>query len=305
MGTLAHVAFILLLSRVFSVAGLQIARERSMNLSNKLERIRDHRTVPKIIHQTWKDDKLPPDFERWSRSWKECLPDWSYKLHTDHDNREMIKDNFPEMLGLYDNYSRIQRVDAARYAYLALEGGLYVDLDMECFGDRHSFPDVSDFDVVLVNEASSEWPQVSNSVMLSGLGAGQQFFKHVLRSLKKYWWQPDILYSTGPQLLTRALLDDTDDSFEFDPDSFEKQAEVFKTGPGAMKRIDTLSPEGHTSFAVLDDSFMLNIRWDDNTTKAGCLNRTWCMQDFPNAVAVSHWSASWRESFKEFIDRQK
>lgn len=273
-------------------------------MSRKFKQKRPDRGIPKIIHQTWKDDQLPADFERWSRSWKECLPDWTYKLHTDHDNREMIKNNFPDFLGLYDNYSRIQRVDAARYAYLALEGGLYVDLDMECFGDRRSFPDVSEFDVVLVNEAYSEWPQVSNSIMLSGLGAGQQFFKHVMSKLKKYWWKPAILYSTGPQLLTRALLDETDSSFEFDPDAFVEQARVFKTGPGDMKQIDTLSPEGHTSFAVLDDSFMLNIRWDDNATKAGCFNRTWCMQDFPNAVAVSHWSASWREDFKSFMSKQ-
>lgn len=41
--------------------------------------------VPKLIHQTWKDDQLP---DKWKEAQKSCIdlhPDYEYKLWTDKD----------------------------------------------------------------------------------------------------------------------------------------------------------------------------------------------------------------------------
>ncbi len=35
-------------------------------------------TVPKIIHQSWKDEHVPERFLKWQESWKRTHPDWEY-----------------------------------------------------------------------------------------------------------------------------------------------------------------------------------------------------------------------------------
>lgn len=36
--------------------------------------------IPKIIHQTWKDDRLPKAFQLLAQTWRDMLPDWEYRL---------------------------------------------------------------------------------------------------------------------------------------------------------------------------------------------------------------------------------
>lgn len=81
-----------------------------------------------------------------TRTWIKHHPDWEYRLWTDEDNRNLIKENYGEFLYLYDSFWRnIQRADAIRYFILYKFGGLYVDLDFECFKNfepvlnNHSF----------------------------------------------------------------------------------------------------------------------------------------------------------------------
>jgi glycosyltransferase involved in cell wall biosynthesis len=92
-------------------------------------------TIPKIIHQTWKDEQLPEAFAAFAAGWRQHHPDWEYRLWTDADNRQLIQEACPWFLPIYDAYPRpIQRADAARYVILSRFGGVYVDLDCECFG---------------------------------------------------------------------------------------------------------------------------------------------------------------------------
>ena len=72
--------------------------------------------IPKIIHQTWKDNNLPKDFAKWSTECKKLHPDWEYRLWTDHDNREFIQNE-------YDNQSDCQSnsgnwIDEERLVYV-------------------------------------------------------------------------------------------------------------------------------------------------------------------------------------------
>ena len=89
--------------------------------------------IPRIIHQTWKDDNIPPRFQPYVQSWKHHHPGWEYMLWTDEDNRALIEQYYPQHLRMYDSFrSKIQRVDAARYFILHRFGGVYADLDFEC-----------------------------------------------------------------------------------------------------------------------------------------------------------------------------
>lgn len=90
--------------------------------------------IPKIIHQTWKDKNVPPYFRSLVNSWKVHHPEWHYILWTDKMNLDFIRRNFPNYLEQYNSYKfNIQRVDAVRYLILFKLGGIFVDLDFECF----------------------------------------------------------------------------------------------------------------------------------------------------------------------------
>ena len=88
--------------------------------------------IPKIIHQTWKDDRIPIKYAPWITSWTSKHPDWEYWFWTDADARAFMVDLYPSYLELYDNYPiDIERVDIVRYFILHQFGGVYADLDME------------------------------------------------------------------------------------------------------------------------------------------------------------------------------
>ncbi|EIN06486.1 hypothetical protein PUNSTDRAFT_145072 [Punctularia strigosozonata HHB-11173 SS5] len=88
----------------------------------------------KIIHQSWKNNNLPEDFELWSYEWRRLHPSsegWLYVLWTDFDNRELMRRFYPHYLSAYDALPReIYRADMVRNAYMHAFGGVYADLDM-------------------------------------------------------------------------------------------------------------------------------------------------------------------------------
>ena len=66
---------------------------------------------------------------------------WRMWLWTDEGNRDLVARHFPSFLGLFDGYDLpIQRADAARYFYMWLYGGVYIDLDTVCLREFESLP---------------------------------------------------------------------------------------------------------------------------------------------------------------------
>lgn len=103
--------------------------------------------IPRIIHQTWKTAALPEAMAASRQSWIENHPGWEYRLWTDEDIDRLARENFPELLELFRSYKyQIQRVDAVRYMFLNLYGGVYVDLDVFC---QKPLDDLLDHGVVL------------------------------------------------------------------------------------------------------------------------------------------------------------
>ena len=90
--------------------------------------------IPKIIHQTWRDEALPAEFRAYQRSWQEHHPGWAYRFYDDRACRALVRDHYPALLALYDACPHpVQRADIFRYLAVAHYGGLYADLDMECY----------------------------------------------------------------------------------------------------------------------------------------------------------------------------
>lgn len=105
------------------------------------EEINMSQLIPKIIHQIWiGNSDIPSSCQQYIDSWKTHHPDWEYRLWTD-DN--MIKLQNQE---LYDSTTSVrQKADIARYELLYQFGGVYVDIDMECFKNIEPLLDEVEF----------------------------------------------------------------------------------------------------------------------------------------------------------------
>ena len=90
-------------------------------------------SIPKIIHQLWKDQHVPQRYQPLAETWKRHHPDWTYRLWTDADIRALVEAEYPDFLPIFDGYKDpICRADAGRYLILRSQGGIYADLDLEC-----------------------------------------------------------------------------------------------------------------------------------------------------------------------------
>lgn len=156
--------------------------------------------VPKIFHQTWKDDHIP---EEWTDGYDEChskYPEWKRMLWTDQKAREFIAAEYPSFLKRYDGYAYpIQRVDALRYFILYHFGGIYMDLDIGC--DDLSIENLLYYDAVIPKTKPIGY---SNDMLISR--KGHPFFKQLIDHLPNWdrWLifpYLTVFFSTGPMFL--------------------------------------------------------------------------------------------------------
>ena len=160
-------------------------------------------SIPKIIHQTWKTTQLPENFKKWSDTIKQMHPEWEWKLWTDEDNREFIRQNYNWFLPVYDSYDvNIKRVDAVRYFLLYHFGGVYLDMDVITLKplDELLLHDGPVFGYQLRN-----WDDpgsIANAIMLSP--SKHPFFTALITGLKETS-HLEVLQATGPSYLTSKL----------------------------------------------------------------------------------------------------
>lgn len=163
---------------------------------------RDHSnfTVPKIIHQTWRDNNIP---HKWQAARQSCLdlhPDYEYKLWTDASSDEFIQQHYPQLANTYQKYPYvIQRADAIRYALLHHYGGIYIDLDIVC---KHPLDFLRTYGFVM----PKTWPVGFSNDFLVG-SPGHPFLQKMIDSLPAHnWWlfskYATVMFSTGPMFVT-------------------------------------------------------------------------------------------------------
>jgi inositol phosphorylceramide mannosyltransferase catalytic subunit len=158
--------------------------------------------VPKLIHQTWVDEHVP---EKWQAAQQSCIDahaagNYTYKLWTDQQGLELIRDEYPWFLPTYEAYPySIQRVDAVRYFILHKYGGIYIDLDMGCnreltFMREHGFTAPLTYPVGISNDVMAAQP-------------GNAYLERVIHRLQ-YWnhWlfikYVQVMFSTVRSILT-------------------------------------------------------------------------------------------------------
>ncbi len=163
----------------------------------------------KFIFQTWKTTEVP---EKWKNGQKSIInmnKDYEYKLFTDDDNRNFVKEHFPFFLDTYDNFEyNIQRVDAVRYCILYIHGGIYVDLDYECNKSFNEIENILTKPIGLVRSINT--PNVTtNSIMISSVKRHPIWLECIRNMMKKTPFfirgkHLKVMTSTGPIMLNRV-----------------------------------------------------------------------------------------------------
>lgn len=164
--------------------------------------------VPRRIFQTWKEREVQnPVLRSWQNSWKELNPGYSYYIFDDTDNREFVKNNFPDMLELYDSYKEnICRVDVIRYMYLYVNGGIYADLDFQCLQSFQPFIEQMEergINVVMgglgeMEKSEHNFHDIPNALIVSSVRT--DFWLFVLQALKNM--HIDTVQKACPEILT-------------------------------------------------------------------------------------------------------
>lgn len=132
-----------------------------------LDQVKKAGSIPKIIHQTWKSEKLPSRWRQYFDGWSVNHPDFLHVLWTDEDNLNLVKECYPEYLDCYNWLPlMIQKTDFVRLMYLEQYGGIYADLDYECFDNL--VPHLPQLVGVMLVESPLTFTEISqNSLMVS------------------------------------------------------------------------------------------------------------------------------------------
>ncbi len=91
-------------------------------------------TIPKIIHNTYKNHDLPETYKMCQTEIKRLHPDFEYRFYTDDDMDKIMKNDFPEYYDKFNELPRmIMKIDMFRYFLMYKYGGLYTDMDYLMF----------------------------------------------------------------------------------------------------------------------------------------------------------------------------
>jgi len=119
--------------------------------------------IPKMMHQIWFGNDIPPLYTHYLNECKKLHPDWEFKIWSVKD----IADLKLEYQDLYDksrNYPG--RADIARYEILYRFGGVYRDIDVKCLRPIDDLNYKYDF-YVPIEFPMADWQAVLNNGIIA------------------------------------------------------------------------------------------------------------------------------------------
>lgn len=233
-------------------------------------------SIPRIVHQTYKNETLPPRLSAYRNTWKHFLPNWEHKMWLDEDNRNLVKDHYPWFLATFDGYDQnIKRVDAARLFMMHHYGGIYADTDIEVMRDpsplfavEHDLFFFAQSTITCGHTARVTVPQteatvgvIPNALMASA--PSHPFWIYLAMKLMSAKKEGLVMWATGPSRLTEAL---------------------------AAYQVEY----PHARVAIYTRDFWSPFKWG----YTGCKNSEDCLALFPDAYLISHWTGTWNHCEK-------
>jgi hypothetical protein len=196
-------------SVVFAAArGLKLYDCLSNDEAQPLSNVND---IPKCIIQFWDSEEPPPDVRAAMESVRAMNPDYEYKQFTDESARIFMQEIYGDyFVELYDAcYHPAMKSDFFRVAFLAINGGIYIDADESAYRplseligihpDKDFFVRLSVRHFFVTNGFIACPPshKIMFRVLLNIKDAMVEYLESGLR--------PNIWDATGPTQFTRAL----------------------------------------------------------------------------------------------------
>ena len=165
--------------------------------------------TPKLLHQIWWQGEaaIPEVHAPYRATWPTTHPEWKVKLWDEPAIVSLINTSFAWFAPTFHALpSKIQKVDAARYAILHAEGGVYADLDVEAFKplDKLLMPTGAASTAHLFEEPVTHWT-IHDNVISNGLMASPPEHPLMLAILRSIRPVAAVFASTGSHLVQSAL----------------------------------------------------------------------------------------------------
>lgn len=161
--------------------------------------------IPKIIHQTWKNDDVPSHNIFCVESWKTLNPEYEYKWWTDEDIINFVKEEYPDFVGVVNNFKLgIIKSDFFRLLVLYHFGGVYVDIDFECLKPIKEWElDENKINVATEPVEHNHLHGISDFIICNALIASPPKKEIILEFIKNanlvnYNYPFEVLFSYGP-----------------------------------------------------------------------------------------------------------
>lgn len=156
--------------------------------------------IPRQFHSIWLGNSpIPEEFERYIASWTECNPGWTHRIWRDADVDDLRLQN-ADLFEISD-ISLACKSDILRLEILYDYGGVYVDVDFECF--RCIEPAIDDSQQFIGRQMEGEF---CNAIL--GCTKCNTYFKRLMDALPESFEQyNDAISRVGPRFFDRMLVD--------------------------------------------------------------------------------------------------
>jgi hypothetical protein len=169
--------------------------------------------IPRRIVQFWDNPEVPQDVAKLIDGWKQGAPDFTHHLFNDTMAQQFIGDQYgEEALLAYRACEHVAgKSDLFRLAWLAKNGGVYIDADDACVGDlRLLLPAHAG---LVLNWSPGPPPCINNWFVAVRpdhpiIHKMWQEALHNLTETKRHGLRLSPWITTGPGLYTMALLDE-------------------------------------------------------------------------------------------------
>ena len=183
--------------------------------------------IPKIIHQTSKSKNHK--FLNFSDNWKKINKGWEYRFYDDYDvenffvlHENNINNDFSKLQNFLSECSIIEKIDIFRYLLMYYIGGIYCDIDTNCFKNFDNVCKNQDcilgIESYITHEKKNKLNYKFNYTLGNAILISKKkhpFFKKLILNIinKKYItnihseYSEYVVQTTGPGVLTKTIQD--------------------------------------------------------------------------------------------------
>lgn len=178
-------------------------------------------SIPKIIHQTWKNKDIPDFLLENVNKWKEMNPDYEYEYYDNDKCRKFILNNMGFKTALTFDILKpgAFKADLFRYCVLYIRGGVYTDIDLvplvpldKIIDEEHNFFSVKERDHIHNFVINGVWqgfiacePGLEVFKIAIDKIVDNAIFKYYPSDICQDWNK--ILSITGPQMFGNIIKD--------------------------------------------------------------------------------------------------